>query len=147
MAAMANVFKNIHTTEWEDRGSWRFLDLSGEHLGVRLEETPPGGSSSVHHYHTLEEEHVIVLEGEATLVLGDDEHPIGKGDHFWFQAAKEDAHHIENRSAKPFKFLVFGERKTGDVVFYPEKRVAMVKALQGWKQFDYEPRDQPVQDG
>jgi len=46
--------------------TWRYLDLSGEHLGVRIEELQPGASSSVHHYHTLEEEHVLVLEGAAT---------------------------------------------------------------------------------
>ncbi len=32
---------------------WRFLDLSGEHLGMRLEETLPGGDTSTLHYHTL----------------------------------------------------------------------------------------------
>ena len=67
---MSKEFKNIDTSPWEERGSWRFIDLSGEHLGVRIEEIPPGGSSSIHHYHTEEEEHVLVLEGEATLVLG-----------------------------------------------------------------------------
>lgn len=146
MAQMSKRFKNIFTSEWEDRGSWRCLDLSGEHLGVRLEEIRPGGSSSIHHYHTLEEEHVIVLAGDATLVLGNEEHPVEKGDHFWFRAAREEPHHIENKSDKPFKFLVFGERKSGDVVVYPEKQVMMVKALEGWKLFDYEHREKPSQD-
>ncbi len=60
---MAKKLTNMDETKCEDHGSWRFLDLSGEQLGIRLEETPPGGSSSVRHYHALEEEHVIVLEG------------------------------------------------------------------------------------
>jgi len=143
---MAKKFTNIDEAEWEDRGSWRFLDLSGEHLGMRLEETPPGGNSSIHHYHTLEEEHVIVLEGEATLILGSEEYPIRKGDHFWFKAAEELAHHIENRTTKPFKFLVVGERKRGDVVVYPDKQVMIVKALEGAKQYDYKQRETPIWD-
>jgi len=143
---MSKKFKNIDTSPWEERGSWRFMDLSGDHLGVRIEEVPPGGSSSIHHYHTQEEEHVLVLEGEATLVLGTEEHRVVKGDHCWFQAANEEAHHIENRTSEPFRFLVFGERKSGDVVVYPENKVMMVKALKGWKQFDYEQRDSAIQD-
>ena len=142
---MASRFKNINESAWEERGSWRFLDLSGERLGMRLEETPPGGTSSIHHYHTLEEEHVIVVEGEATLILGSEEHPVTKGDHCWFPAGKEEAHHFENRTTENFKFLVIGERNNGDVVVYPEKQVLMVKAL-GWKQFDFEQRTRPVQD-
>ena len=52
-----------------DGSTWRYLDLSGEHLGVRIEELAPGASSSHHHHHTAEEEHVVVLNGEATLHL------------------------------------------------------------------------------
>ena len=49
---------------------WKYRDLNGEHIGVRIEELSPGTTSSEHHYHTSEEEHVIVLEGTATLVWG-----------------------------------------------------------------------------
>lgn len=140
---------NINQPDWVEgkskRGStWRFVDLSGERLGVRIEEMPPGGTSSVHHYHTLEEEHVIVLEGNATLFLGSDRHALGKGDHIWFAAGKEEAHHIENTSAEVFKFLVFGERNQHDVVIYPEQKVMMVKALER-KLFTYRPVEVPSQ--
>ena len=67
------------------------------------------------------------------------------GDHVWFEAREEAPHHLENRSAEPLKFLVLGERKSGDVVVYPDKGVMMVKAL-GWKQFDYRKRDLAIQD-
>ena len=141
---MGTVLTNIHTVQWKPetnaRGQpWSSLDLSGEHLGVHLEALPPGDRSSTHHYHTLEEEHVLILEGAATLVLGSEEISVSAGDHFWFPAGKEEAHHLENRSNANVKFLVFGERCAGDVVVYPGNKVMLVKAL-GWKQFTFDER-------
>jgi uncharacterized cupin superfamily protein len=138
---MSKKFENIDEAVWaEGKDStnhlWRHIDLSGEHLGVRIEEISPGGSSSVHHYHTLEEEHVIMLEGAATLVLGTEEHILREGDHLWFEAGREEAHHIENRTSEMCKFLVFGERNKQDIVVYPEHKVMLVKAL-GNSQFTY----------
>jgi uncharacterized cupin superfamily protein len=138
---MAKNFENIDESPWaEGKDStgqlWRYIDLSGDHLGVRIEEISPGGASSHHHYHTLEEEHVIMLEGTATLVLGAEEHSLREGDHLWFEAGKEEAHHIENRTDEMCKFLVFGERNKQDIVVYPEHKVMLVKAL-GNSQFTY----------
>lgn len=136
---------NIDTAKWEggtnSRGeSWRYLDLSGDHLGVRLEELPPGGTSSYHHFHTEEEEHVLILEGTATLFLGAEQHAVGKGDHFCFLANHEEAHHFENTGSKPLKFLVFGERKPGDLVVYPDHGTMFLRAL-GGKLVNYAERD------
>ena len=144
---VAPVSKNIFESPWEVKetpgaATWKYLDISGEHLGLRLEELATGDTSSTHHFHTLEEEHVIVLEGEATLVLGVEEHLVRRGDHFWFKAGEEAGHHIVNRSEHPFKYLVIGERKEGDVVFYPEKGVVMVKALK-WKQYNFQQLSKP----
>lgn len=127
--------------EWEIgetiRGEpWRYRDLSGKHLGVRLEELPPNVTSSEHHFHTAEEEHVIVMEGAGTLFFGSEQHPIRAGDHFWFKAGEEIAHHIKNTSTAHLKFLVFGERLTNDVVVYPEHQVMMLKSI-GSKQYAY----------
>ena len=138
---MTKRIKNIEQIDFERQGDWHYKDLSGERLGVRIEETPPGSSSSIHHYHTLEEEHVIVLEGSATLVLGSDEYTLTKGDHIWFPAGEEVAHHIENRTDEPFRFLVFGERITGDVVVYPNDDVMLVKAPAGMRRYRYRPHE------
>ena len=120
---------NIHEATLEVRKSargepdWRCLDLSGENLGVRVEELPPGSNSSYHHYHTAEEEHVLVLEGRATLHIGADVVEVSKGDHVLFTAGEEVAHHIENTSTEPFTYLVFGERKKDDVAIYPNSSI------------------------
>lgn len=120
--------------------TYRYKELSGKSLGARLEELPPGQSSSYHHYHTSEEEHVFMLSGEATLVFGEQEKSVATGDHLWFAAGEEIAHHLENRSADVCTYLVYGERKSDDVVVYPEAQIMMVKAL-GKKQFTFRPVD------
>ena len=135
---------NIHDASFEERKSprgepdWRCLDLSGDHLGVRIEELPPGSNSSYHHYHTAEEEHVLVIAGAATLHLGDEAVEIRKGDHVLFSAGEEVAHHIENSSPDPFTYLVFGERKQHDVAMYPQSSIALVKSSQGHRWYTYE---------
>jgi uncharacterized cupin superfamily protein len=133
---METTFKNIHTAKFKEglnsRGDhWRHVDLSGEHLGVRVEELPPGATSSYHHYHSLEEEHVLVLSGVATLHLGEAVRELHEGDHVWFAAGDETAHHLENRGPGNLKYLVFGERKAGDVVVYPGGPVMLIRALGG----------------
>lgn len=143
---MNNRITNINTAIYQEGEAqreetpWRFLDLSGEHLGVRIEETPPAGTSSYHHYHMQEEEHVLVLAGTATLHLGDADIELKEGDHVWFPAGEEVAHHIENSVSAPFRFLVFGERKQDDVVFYPNGPVMLVKTSRGMQQYTYEKR-------
>ena len=143
--------RNLNTGQWEEqatpRGPWSYLDLCGEHLGVRVEQLNQGETSSIHHYHTLEEEHVIALQGKATLVFGDREHRFAEGDHVWFRAGDEMAHHFINPFAEPFRFLVIGERKRGDVCIYPEHGVANIMALNsGWKQFDVRQRERLLQE-
>lgn len=143
-SAMERRVTNIHDATFEEittpRGeTLRQLDLSGDHLGVRIEDLPPGGTSSFHHYHTLEEEHVLVMSGSATLHLGSEEHALYEGDHVCFMAGNPVPHHIENRSSSNFKFLVFGERIHGDTVFYPNGPVMMLKAL-GGALFTYQER-------
>jgi uncharacterized cupin superfamily protein len=140
---MPNITNIFEGGEWKEeknpRGEiWKHLDLESERLGVRLEELAPGESSSYHHFHTSEEEHVIALEGSATLILDSGNVPLTRGDHICFVAGSEEAHHIENTSSEPFRFLVFGERNPDDVVVYPEHQVMLLKGL-GFRQFTYRP--------
>lgn len=143
---MSHEITNIETAQWREDtsargGTWRYIDLSGDHLGVRIEELAPGEHSSYHHYHTTEEEHLLVIAGAATLCLGDDRVALKAGDHVCFKAGDATAHHVRNETQEPVKYLVFGERNEGDVVFYPDASVALVKAMSR-QTYHYKPREQ-----
>ncbi len=126
-----NIDSDRYTKQENRDGElWRQLDLSGEHLGVRIEELNPGGTSSYNHFHTLEEEHVLIISGSAAMHFGEKEIPLSKGDHVWFRAGEEIPHYLQNNSNNVLKYLVFGERKEGDVLFYPDAEVVLVKALE-----------------
>ena len=48
---MSHEITNIETAQWREDtnargGTWRYIDLSGDHLGVRIEELAPGEHSS-----------------------------------------------------------------------------------------------------
>ena len=140
---VTNIHRGAFVTEASPRSErWTHLDLDSARLGVRVEILEPGEHSSYHHWHTQEEEHVLVLEGTVTLVLGPEdareELELGSGDHVCFHAGDETAHHLENRSDAPARVLVFGERLASDVVVYPDHQVMMVKAMD-FAQFTYRP--------
>lgn len=131
MSSVTSIRDQWETKTTRRGGKLRFRDLSGDHLGVRIEALEPGATSSEHHYHSMEEEHVIVLKGSATLFLGEELYELKKDDHVCFKAGEAVPHHIENTSAEMFEFLVFGERSAGDVVVYPKHQVMLIKNLKG----------------
>ena len=69
---------DVAWTEWSDVPRfglrWRHLTRAavGEdyHVGVAIEELPPGMQTSPAHYHLLEEEHVYILDGSLTARIG-----------------------------------------------------------------------------
>ena len=101
---------------------WRPLtDFGGgSHVGVMLEELPPGRQSSLLHYHMLEEEHVYVLEGALTLRLGDRSYPMKAGDFVCFPAGQAVGHCLVNHTDKVCRYLLVGERNPHDICVYPE---------------------------
>ncbi|HYE52767.1 MAG TPA: cupin domain-containing protein [Azospirillaceae bacterium] len=92
----------------------------GSHVGVVLEELPPGCQSNQLHYHMLEEEHVHVLSGSMTLLLGDRSYEMRAGDHVCFPAGQKVGHALVNRGDAPCRYLLIGERNPADVSVFPE---------------------------
>lgn len=101
-----------------------------EHVGVVLEELPPGKQSTVPHFHTREEEHMFVLEGEAFLCWGDEEHQLTPGSYVCFPAGDPRAHYLVNHGTEDCRYLVVGERDSNDVVVYPDHNRMLVRALE-----------------
>ena len=121
--------------DWEhgDRYGGRTKDTGdaagGVRIGVHIEELPPGMKSCPSHYHHLEEEHLYVLDGEATLLLGEERIPLKPGDHACFPAGQQVGHCLINEGDAVFRFLMIGERNPNDVVVYPDSGKVLVCAI------------------
>jgi uncharacterized cupin superfamily protein len=111
-----------HDTPTRHFGS-RFKRLGafggGSHVGVIYEELRPGAQTCPEHYHMLEEEHVFILEGSLTLLLGGKEYPMQAGDHVCFPAGQKAGHALVNRGTAPCRYILIGEDNRNEVVVYP----------------------------
>ncbi len=120
---------SVDTVPWTDyahgkRFGMRFKEL-GEfggcsHVGVCLEELAPGKQTCPAHYHMLEEEHLLMLEGSATLRLGDKAFELSAGNYVCFPAGQKAGHTLINNSGAPCRYLIIGERNPHDVIVYTD---------------------------
>lgn len=98
-------------------------------IGIAIEVVPPGKQTCPFHYHMVEEEHIVALEGEATLRLGDERYLIKAGDYVCFPAGQRVGHCIVNDRAAPFKFMIIGDRAPNEVCVYPDSGKIMIYNL------------------
>lgn len=111
----------------------KFKVLSDTHegkakIGIMVEELAPGKQSCPSHYHLREEEHILILEGEATLRLGKETYLLQKDHYIRFPAGQKAGHFLFNDSQAVCKFLVIGDHTSDDVIIYPDSDKVMVKA-------------------
>lgn len=98
-------------------------------IGVSYEELPPGKQSVPFHYHMVEEEHIVALEGEATLRLGEERYKLKAGDYVGFPAGQRAGHCLINESDKPFRFIMIGDCAENEVCVYPDSGKIMIYNL------------------
>lgn len=98
-------------------------------VGVLIEMPAPGKRLAPLHYHMREEEHALVLEGELTLLLGDESHVMRPGDYVAFPAGRKIGHSLLNSGAGPCRYLMIGARDPADVCVYPQSEKMAVRAL------------------
>jgi uncharacterized cupin superfamily protein len=101
----------------------RFLGDAGglTDFGVNHCTLEPGAWSSQRHWHTAEDEFVVVLSGELTLVTGAGAEPLRPGDCAAFPKGVPDGHHLQNRSNAPATFLAIGpDKPEEDKCYYPD---------------------------
>jgi uncharacterized cupin superfamily protein len=107
-------------------------DLFGlTNFGVNLTILQPGAMSALRHAHTLQDEFIYVLEGEAVLVTDAGETSLGPGMCAGFRAGNGDAHHLLNRSSSRVVYLEVGDRTRGDTASYPDDDIQAVMGPQG----------------
>ena len=116
-----------------DRFGIRFHGLGdfggGSHVGVEIVVLEPGRQSYPAHYHMLEEEHVLILEGQATLLLGERSYELQKGSYVCFPAGQKAGHALVNNGSVPCRYLIVGERNPNEVVVYTDSGRVGVRLL------------------
>ncbi len=103
----------------------RYVRRLGEYagmtnFGVNLVRILPGGQSSCRHAHAVQDEMVLVLEGEITLETDAGEEIVTPGTYIGFPKGTGDAHRFVNKSDMDVVFLVIGDRTKPDDVTYPD---------------------------
>lgn len=89
--------------------------LGASHVVLR-----PGAWSSQRHWHELEDELLIMLEGEAVLVEDDCETLLKAGDMAAWPKDVANAHHLVNRSGRPCTFICIDNRRDEGDCHYPD---------------------------
>jgi uncharacterized cupin superfamily protein len=107
------------------------LNRIGEdyHVGVAIEELPPGKRTAPTHYHIFEEEHVFILEGTLTVRIGDERYPMRAGDYVCFPAGQRIGHCLSNEGDAPCRYVIIGENNPNEVAVYPDSNKVLVRAL------------------
>ncbi len=129
----------IDTVPWTEfshgaRFGLRYRVLSdtrdgGRKIGIAYEELPPGKQGCPFHYHLKEEEHIVALEGEATLRLGEARYTLKAGDYVGFPAGQRAGHCLINETEKPFRYLIIGDNDPHEVAVYPDSNKIQIRGL------------------
>jgi uncharacterized cupin superfamily protein len=133
---------SVHDVPWTEEGPGSGTRFGGRsrhltyaavgaeyHVGMLIESPAPGRRLWPRHYHMVEEEQVLVLEGEVTLLLGDEQHRMKPGDYVCSPAGQKTGHSFLNSGTGPCSYLVIGERSPHDVCVYPDSNKIAVNAL------------------
>ncbi len=96
-------------------------DMGFKKVAVSYENLPPGKRSSWPHAHSIEEEMIIILEGNPEVWIDGVVHALAPGDVVGFPAGTGIAHCIINNSDRDAKMIVVGEIDPPvDRLFYPK---------------------------
>ena len=104
-------------------------------FGVKLCRLKPGAWSSQRHWHESEDEFVMVLEGEITMIENEGETILRAGDCAAHKAGVPNGHHLVNRSSAEAEFLVVGTRAKAETAHYPDIDLKAVNDGAGFRYF------------
>ncbi len=121
-ASIVNVDEaEVETSERENhRATWRGLGkLAGaRRTGLNHIALEPGQMASPPHCHAAEEELFVALEGDGTLLLGDEEQPVRVHDVVARPAGTGIAHAF-TAGEHGLTFLAYGTREPNEICYYP----------------------------
>jgi uncharacterized cupin superfamily protein len=124
--------EDAEAEEWGGRdmgGVARFLGQTAgsQRTGLNHEVIQPGKLNTAPHCHSAEEEIFIVLGGEATLLLGDEEHALRAGHVVARPPGTGIAHAF--RAETELTMLSYGTREPNDITYYPRSDVFALRGI------------------
>lgn len=124
---------NIEDVPWKRLpGSTTFKVLGryggGSQVGVGIDVLAPGQYSNRFHYHLREEEHVFILKGSATLILGSRKYVMNERDYCCFPAGQKAGHHLFNHTRSQCVFMTIGDNHADDIACFPTTGKARIRA-------------------
>jgi uncharacterized cupin superfamily protein len=108
--------------------------------GLQHVEVQDGKESTAQHCHSIEEEIFVILEGDGTCSLGDEEIPVRPG-HVVARPPGTGVAHVFRAGSGGLTYLAYGTREPGDVCYYPRSNkiafrgiglIARLEALDYW---------------
>lgn len=102
--------------------------VGSQATGLKHATVRPGMLSSLPHCHSSEEEVFVVLDGSGTLLLGDEEHPMGVGSVVARPPGTGVAHAFR-AGDEGLTMLCYGTRESGDIRYYPRSRTLAIPGL------------------
>ncbi len=125
IAARLQTFSHPWNAKSEMRGVQMAPVLGLTRLGVNFIRIAPGREAYVQHAHQREEEWVYILEGEAIVLIDDEEVRVEPGD-FIAYPSPQPVHHLKNAGRVDLVCLMGGEQLAVDVVDFPTKKKRLV---------------------
>ena len=89
-------------------------------LGCTLYELSPGKKSFPFHYHLAQEEALYLLEGQATLRLGDGEVVVREGDYVALPVGPAHSHQMINSTDKICRYLCISTAAFPEIAVYTD---------------------------
>ncbi|MBW7835344.1 MAG: cupin domain-containing protein [Sphingomonadales bacterium] len=127
---MKPYLKNLDDVEWTEMSHGkRFHSLrkpltpkdgTRPKLGASVYRLLPGKRSFPRHEHMVNDEAILVLQGEGTLIYGDEEVALRAGDYVHLPANSGAAHQVHNTSAAELEYLCFSTMIEPEISLYPD---------------------------
>jgi uncharacterized cupin superfamily protein len=135
-----SIYPSPYREMMAGRSSLRLGEAGGlTQFGVNLVTLEPGARSSLRHWHQQEDEFVMVIEGECTLMQDAGPVIMGPGDCAAFPAGDPDGHCFVNQTDAIARFLVAGTKAPREVATYSDVdlRVEVTPGENGGARFTY----------
>ena len=96
--------------------------------GLNHVTLPPGASGWPPHCHSAQEEIFVVLDGEGTCRLGDEEHAVRRG-HVVSRPAGTGIAHSFKAGPSGLVYLAYGTRVPNDIAYFPRSRKVYLRGI------------------